>query len=606
MRHLTALSYVLTLSFLAACSSSSGSDDPNRGDPSKCNVDSTFGVVQQIFETRGCAASTCHGADASEAAAGLDLRPENLYDNVVNVAAGTADLPLVFPAEEERSVLYLKIAAKTLGTDLSEVGVSGAPMPSSPDALTEDELEVVRQWIRGGAPRVGVVRDAPDILDCGDALEPSPNKIPALPAPEADKGIQFRSGGWTLGAETEDEVCYVTYYDHSDRIPGSARLPCPEAFGGPERECFSYNSVTLAQDPQSHHSIIEAYIPAVEDAYQWDPKSDVWKNWQCLDGANDGMACDPTVEGMCGDGSQCATAPLTSIACIGYPNGPRAMGSALGFFGRETTRQNLVVAQEGTLFEEYPDGVYGVMPVAGFTIWNSHSFNLTKEDTTVDQYLNLTFATEQDRAFQREDLTILDDIFAMGEVPPFTSVEACATFTMPVGSRLLTLSSHTHKFGSDFRIWYPPNDACAEAGPDCLPLERDADYRSFFYQDPLYQRFDAENNLDILDSPDPRDRTFHYCAIWDNGETNPLDVRKNSERPDANSCGFGEVNDFVGQCGCEPEQRACLGGPNEGMACNGDDAICGDGGVCDACPVWGGVTTEEEMFGILGAFYIVD
>ncbi len=260
MRHLKALSYVLTLSALAACSSS-GSDDPNGGDPSKCNVDSTFGVVQQIFETRGCTASTCHGADASEAAAGLDLRPDSLYESVVNVAASTADLPLVFPAEEERSVLYLKMAAKTLGTDLSEVGVSGAPMPSSPDVLTEEELEVVRQWIRGGAPRVGVVKDAPDVLSCGDALEPSPNKIPPLPAPEAAKGVQLRSGGWTLGAESEDEVCYVTYYDYSDRIPSSARLPCPDEYGGPERECFAFNNLTLAQDPQSHHSVIESYIP---------------------------------------------------------------------------------------------------------------------------------------------------------------------------------------------------------------------------------------------------------------------------------------------------------------------------------------------------------
>jgi hypothetical protein len=165
------------------------------------------------------------------------------------------------------------------------------------------------------------------------------------------------------------------------------------------------------------------------------------------------------------------------------------------------------------------------------------------------------------------------------------------------------LSSHTHKFGRDFRIWYPPNEPC-EAGPDCAAPDREPDYRSFFYQDPLYQRFDAENNLEILDSANENDRTFRYCAIWDNGETNAEEVRKHSERPDANTCAFGAANDFVGQCGCEPDERACLGGPNQGMTCNGDDALCGDGGVCDACPVWGGVTTEEEMFGILGAYYV--
>ncbi len=91
----------------------------------------------------------------------------------------------------------------------------------------------------------------------------------------------------------------------------------------------------------------------------------------------------------------------------------------------------------------------------GFTIWNSHSFNLTKEGTTVQQYMNFTYMSAEDRKCQREDLTVLDDIFAMGTVPPFTSQEACATFTLPAGSRLVTLSSHTHKYGRDFRIWLP-------------------------------------------------------------------------------------------------------------------------------------------------------
>ena len=457
MRRLKALPYLLPLSMLAACGSDSQSAE-------KCNVDSTMAVVQQILDTRGCTASTCHGADPADAAAGLDLRAATFYENVVNVPASTGDLPLVFPAEEERSVLYLKIAAKTLGRDLAEFGISGSPMPSSSDTVTEEELEVIRAWIRGGAPRVGVVKDAPDILECGDQLDPTPNKIPPLPPPAADKGIQFHAGGWTLPAESEDEVCYVTYHDYTDRVPDWAKLPCPEAYGGPARECFAYSSVLLAQDPQSHHSVIESYVPATEDAYQWDPKSEVWKNWQCLEGANDGLPCDPTIQGMCGEGSQCATEPLTSIACIGYQNGPRAMGSALGFFGRESTRLNVTIAQEGTLFEEYPEGVYGVMPVAGFTIWNSHSFNLTKEDTTVDQYLNLTFASEDERQFQRQSMNILDDIFAMGTVPPFTSHEACASFTLPQGARLLTLSSHTHKFGTDFRIWYPPNEPCISEG----------------------------------------------------------------------------------------------------------------------------------------------
>ena len=124
---------------------------------------------------------------------------------------------------------------------------------------------------------------------------------------------------------------------------------------------------------------------------------------------------------------------------------------------------------------------------------------------------------------------------------------------------------------------------------------------------PLFEEVGTTFTINLeLDSPEARDRTFRYCAVWDNGATDPQKVRKHSGRPDANTCAFGDFTDFIGQCGCEPEDRACLGGPNQGMICNGEDAVCGDGGVCDACPVWGGVTTEEEMFAVLGAYYVID
>ena len=56
----------------------------------------------------------------------------------------------------------------------------------------------------------------------------------------------------------------------------------------------------------------------------------------------------------------------------------------------------------------------------------------------------------------------------------------------------------------------------------------------------------------------------------------------------------------------------CVDGPNQGVAC-GEEAdpatFCetepgaGDG-VCDACDVMGGFTTEDEMFILLGNFFV--
>lgn len=598
MRSLSVLTYLLPVSLLAACGSEASTTP-------KCNAETTMEVVQSIFEARGCSASTCHGAPQTEAAGGLDLRPESFYESLVNVAAESGPYARVFPGDEDFSLLYLKLAAKTLGTDLAARGISGTEMPSTADQLTEEELEVVRAWVRGGAPRTGVVREAEGLLGCPSSAEITANKIPPLPPPDPDKGLQFYSGGWPLPAESENEVCYVTYYDYSDEVPDDVKVPCPDDLGGAERDCFTYKSLLLAQDPQSHHSVIESYSPSAENPHEWDPHDPSWKKWTCLGGTKDGTSCDPKDATFCGERSVCATPPEPSVGCVVYSNGPRDLGSFLGFFGQEATRKNIMIAQEATFRDDLVDGVYGVLPVEGYTVWNSHSFNLTRGDTTVEQYLNFEYSRGTERLYKRRDMSILENVFAMGTVEPFQSQEVCGAFTLPIGSRILTLTTHTHKFGRDFRVWYPPNAQCA-AGPHCKAPDRDPDYRSFTYQDPLYQRFDESNALE-LDSTDPQERTYKYCAIFDNGATNPDEVRRHSTRAQSEACTFATFSQgYIGECGCQPEERSCVGGPNEGLACGGDDSLCGDGGECDACPVWGGVTTEEEMFAILGSYYIVE
>lgn len=597
MRHLI---WLVPFALLTACGGSSAVD-------TKCDAQSTFGLVQSAFEVHGCTNATCHGQPPETAGGGLDLRPENAYASLVNAASTSADLPRVFPGDQDLSVLYLKVAAKTLGTELAPEGVSGSPMPSSADALTEGELTLLRRWIRGGAPQTGTVKDAADGLDCQVSDVPaSPNKIPPLPSPDVDEGVQFYSGAWSLLPESEDEVCFVTYYDLADRVPDGAKLPCPEEYGGPDRDCFAYSATLLAQDPQSHHAIIESYVPPPEKPEHWDPNNEVWKNWQCVGGDKNGQPCDPVSEAECGERSVCATAPATALGCTAYPNGPAEMAGIDGFLGNASSRKNLVFAQESTSRETLIPGVYGVVPLSGFIIWNSHAFNLTVEDTTVEQYFNMTYADAGERVYQRQDLLFFDNLFAMGEVAPFESVEVCGSFTVEVGARITTLSSHTHQHGRDFRIWFPPNESCI-GGPNCLPpTDREPEYRSFQYQDPLYQRFGAEA-LIPFDDADPSSRTFRYCAVFDNGAEDPMTVRRNSKRPDAVTCDFAQqAGGFIAECGCKPELRACLGGPNQGEICGDDDGVCGEGGVCDACPLAGGVTTEDEMFAILGAYFVVD
>jgi hypothetical protein len=597
---------------VSACGSSSSSTTDGEGTDDKCEADSTFALVQQqIFDNRGCTASACHGQSAT---GGLDLRAESSYANLINVEASSGDYMRVFPGEQDLSLLYQKVAAKTEGFELGSLPepISGGAMPTGPDVLTETDLALLRSWIRGGAPETGVVAGSEQYADCSLDGEVAPNKIQPLPAPDAEEGVQFYSGGWTVPAEQEGEVCFVSYYDYSDSIPADFRVPCGDAEGGPERECFVYNRALLAQDPQSHHSIIEFYVPPADEPEQYDPMGPFWENWVCNGGENGGSPCTPGGD-ECGERSQCVTEPVTSVACIGYPNGPPEMGTIGGLFGTASTRQNLATAQESSFRETYPEGVYALAPLEGFIIWDSHAFNLTKSDTSIEQWMNLSFADPNDLRYRRTQIFDADDIFGMGEIEAFSSAEACGSFTIPQYGRMLNLSTHTHRFGKQFRVWYPPNEPCSGRAPDndCEPPSTEPDYISFDYEDPLYQRFSEDSGM-RFDSEDPAERTFRYCSLWDNGEANPAEVRRNSIKPDAETC------DFVGTfaplanargfnlfpCGCEPEQRSCFGGPNEGMLCGGDDSVCGEGGVCDACPLGGGVTTEEEMFILLGAYYI--
>jgi hypothetical protein len=597
----------------SACGSSNTSnDDAAPGPEEKCEADSTFALVQrQIFENRGCTTQACHGANAT---GGLDLRSESSYDNLVNVEAASGDYMLVFPGEQELSLLYQKVAAKTLDFELSSLSppISGGAMPTGPDVLSDTDLSLLRAWIRGGAPREGVVAGSDQFADCSLTGEVAPNKIQPLPAPAAEEGVQFYSGAWTLPAEQEGEVCFVSYYDYSDTIPAEYRVPCGDAQGGPDQECFVYDKTLLAQDPQSHHSIVEFYVPPPEKPEQYDPMGDDWKNWVCNGGERDGVACTPGGD-ECGDRSQCVTAPVTSVACVAYRNAPAELGTLGGLFGTASTRQNLATAQESSFRETYPDGVYSLAPVKGFVIWDSHAFNLTESDTTIEQWMNLDFADPNDLLYRRTQIFDADDIFGMGRIEAFERQEACGSFTIPQYGRLLNLSSHTHRFGKEFRVWYPPNDRCEGDAPnnDCDRPAREPDYISFDYEDPLYQRFFGDD-VPAFDSENERERTFRYCAVWDNGATNPAEVRQNSLQPDAETCDFvgtlaplAQIRGFnLTACGCAPEERSCLGGPNQGMACGGDDAVCGEGGICDACPLGGGVTTEEEMFILLGAYYV--
>ena len=550
-------------------------------------VTSTWGAIQTMFERHGCTEAICHGSAES---GGLDLRPDVAYAELVGAPATEFPGQLrVLVGDKDASLLWRKLAARTSGLE-----GAGRGMPLGDVApLSEDELRVVALWIYNGAPETEVVPGSDKLLSsCLPAA--TPQKIPPPEPPAPDVGVQLHGAAWSVPVSSEDEVCYSTYYDFSAQIPARFRKPCPEGRGPQGSECFFYKRLELIQDPNSHHSIPRVYLG------EYDATHPAFGAYTCHGGPMDGQSCNPKGLGVaapagaeCGQGGGCAGAVVSAVACIGYGPPDFARGFNLA---DSLTAPYLLISTEPRYVNQYPDGVVEAMPVKGTMAWNSHAFNATDQPTTNEQYLQLYFAAPEEQRFLLQDFFDVADIF-IANVPPFERRRYCRTVTFKKGTRLFEITSHTHKRGKLFEMWgpgvWPP---CRSAlGQVCEPEEGEPFLRTLDYADPDQVVFTDPLKLD---GEDPASRTFKYCATYDNGFTDPATVKRFSTAPPE-------------ALHCKTHELHCLAGPKRGQPCNGDDAACdssqgaGDG-QCDACPVKGWVTADDEMFALIGSYFCAE
>ena len=544
--------------------------------PASCPCDggitSTWDAIQTlVFARHGCTESICHGSAPGQG--GLDLQADVAYHDLVDVpSSAVPGQKRVEPGSQDASLLYRKLAAKTLGT----AGVPGSPMPSGDiAALSTDELKAIELWIHNGAPETGVVVGTDRLLaSCLPPAKPTKIRPPDPPAPT--EGFQLYAPPWPIPAHSENEVCYATYYDLSAQIPAEQQLPCPDTWGGPGKNCVYYDRGALTQDPNSHHSIPRIYRGS------YDVTHPGWGQFTCHGGARDGQACDPRGgTAQCGEGGGCAGTTVSAVACTLY--GPPDFGYGFNLADSDAAPYILISTQP--LFQvSYPSEVSNILPVQGIMVWNSHAFNLTDEPTTNEQWLNIYFSGPSDRRYLSQGIFSAEDIF-IENVPPFEKREYCRTTTFEQGTRIFHLSSHSHKRGKLFRVWGPGiADACSAASATCTPETTAPILTTTDYADPAQVVFDPPM---ALDGADPASRRLKFCAIYDNGATDPGEVKRRSTAP---------PNSNV----CRDEELRCLSGPHKGEPCAGTH-VCDD--LCDACPVKGGVTTDDEMFIMLGAFY---
>ncbi len=604
--------------------------------------DSTFQSIQAaVFERAGCTEQACHGSTAS---GGLQLTHDVAYDQLVNVRSPLNGQKRVQPGSPKDSFLFTKLATATLGSDeareatvaIATDGSEGAPMPTGGKApISRDELEAIRRWIQFGGQRDVITPGTEDLLN--SCLPPaSPPQIdPPLPPPPGD-GIQLSAPAWTIppkneveGYNGENEVCFATYYNlrpliASGAIPADAVGPCPPIFGA-GKNCIAYKRQELTQDPNSHHSIIDLYTGTydlrTDSVTPMDPatlseNARLWE-FQCDGGSQDGVACDPALPalaapagGLCADGGDCHGKVKTSLACLfdlSSPDGDFGYGPP--DFGGQT-KVGFSGSQQPYVEREFGSGVYSLFPVEGVVVWNSHAFNTTSAPVANRQWLNLFFARHAEQVYPIRQIFDDTDIFIQN-VPPFEQREYCRTILFGKGTRLTDFSSHNHKRGKLFRIWGPgiaqPCRSTAQNPGLCAPEAGKPIMVTREYNDPAQLRFETPL---VLDGDDPASRRFKFCALFDNGATDEAEVKRNSLSP-PNSNFIGGKCYYLGANGTPVDEAPgirCLNGPRKGQACHGDDHSCdsvagANDGRCDACYLRGGVTTEDEMFILIGGYY---
>ena len=629
---------------------------------------STFAAIQTvIFENHHCTDIACHSSVAKMG--GLDLSTDVAYDNLLNQPSQTvAGWYRVFPGQRDRSLLFQNLAAKTLPDQFT---APLRPMPLDPlPALSTDELEAVRKWIEAGAPRDATVAGTADLLNA--CLPPQePIAIDPLPPPPPDQGIQLHMPRWIVGAHSEHEVCYASYYDITDQVP--------EQFRGPQGT-IRYKKTEIRQDPLSHHLIVNLYSGKV-------PLTDpVWGTFKCRGGALDGQTCDPTDLSACGADSGCANDPSISVACFGAKDLPPDATTGIGNSGFTGT-------QKAATTITHAPGVYNEIPLKGVIIWNSHAFNVTDEDGKLEAWINLYFAAPEEQQFPVDGIFVAQpNILFKTDVPPFHADEVCNVFTVPPDANLFELSSHMHQRGKRWRTWEGAwtcqggphdGDPCSPFGPDpafqttdlcagapcqsklppktgdcngdlsvsidelltginivlgrdavsaCPRFDMDGDgsvviadliaavksasgpanrdpqdsllYTNFIYNDPLVLDFNPPMWMGGSASV-PAERSVTYCALYDNGFSDPTKVKmKSTSPPTPLNIPFGGPCKIPTGCTKGKVGQPCSGSTDAQRNASCDSADGAGDGFCDACVLTGGVTTEDEMFLLLGSYFV--
>lgn len=99
--------------------------------------------INEIFQRRGCSASSCHGDEGGRAGLELTADAAANYAELVNVPAVLEDYMRVLPGDADASYLVIKIEGMQM---------AGQQMPVDSVPLDDIDRSNIRNWIGKGAP----------------------------------------------------------------------------------------------------------------------------------------------------------------------------------------------------------------------------------------------------------------------------------------------------------------------------------------------------------------------------------------------------------------------------------------------------------------------
>jgi hypothetical protein len=627
---------------------------------------STWELIQrQIFEGRGCTNQLCHG---EAKAGGLDLRPDVAYEQLVEVDASTVPgMRRVLPGLGTRSLLFLNLAAKTLP---GQYRAPLRPMPLDPlPALSWNELELVRLWIQQGAPANGVVPGTQELAEaCLPPAEPVP--IRPLPPPPPGTGIQIRMPQWVVPPHSEKEVCFVSYFDVRDQVPPQFRGRTGMNFRFKANEVrqspVSHHMIAnlyLGSTP------IESPVWGTfrcrggeRDGEICPPRDRAF----CGSGV---CASDPVQSvGCTGFGPPDLGQGLSLIPFSGSQQVANEMRFPPGVF-QELPMRGIIVwnahsfnlGEEPAVHEAWLNWEFAAPEEARMVVWPIAGNRDIYKMTPVPPFSTREVCSHYEfprfaRLFQlsghghkrMKRWRTFEGKFACQGGPAageacsplgydFDSPDVCQKFPCQALERERVGDCNEDGTVTIDELVRAVSIALGAAGIEaCVDADRSEDdqitvdelvrgvnaalfgvpdpqprdprqsllYLSTIYSDMVVLDLNPPRRYDAVS---PERRTITYCALYDNGFVDPGTVKRKSTSPVPSSPGVaGGPCAQPTHCVSGRVGRPCEGETEEerNRSCDSEEGA--NDGLCDACPLTGGVTTEDEMFVLLGLFYIAN